>query len=133
METLASFGMLSCSLGCSCLASLDLAFLEVRDIQVKGSHVLPGCRLVSHAKMRYTLRHILVFIFDSFFNPHFRIFSGVREEASAGFNAFGEVCNFRKKSLKFRLPPTSPTENFTHAPYSCSCMYALALLSLFVD
>ncbi len=67
METLTSPRMLSCGLGRSCLASLALAFLAV-NVRVKGSRDSPGCR-VSRAKIKYTLGHILVFIFDSFFLP----------------------------------------------------------------
>ncbi len=42
METLASPRMLLCSLRRLCLASLALAFLAVRDVRVKVSHVSPG-------------------------------------------------------------------------------------------
>ncbi len=86
--------MLPCSLGRSCLASLALAFLVVRDVRVKGSSVSPGCRLVSRAKIKYSLGHILVFIFDSFFNLNSRVW----KEASAGVNTFGKMCNLKKKS-----------------------------------
>ncbi len=44
--------MLSFILGCLCLASLALAFLAVCDVQVKGSRVSPGCRLMSHSKIK---------------------------------------------------------------------------------
>ncbi len=64
-----SLRMLSSSFGCLRLASFALTFLRVHDVQVKGSCVSPGCRLVSHSKIKYTLGHILVFIFYSFFNP----------------------------------------------------------------
>ncbi len=68
METLASPWMLSYNLGCSCLASLALAFLVVCDVRVKGSRVPPGCCFVSHTKIKYTLGHVLVFILFSFTN-----------------------------------------------------------------
>ncbi len=42
----------------SCLASLALAFLTVCDVRVKGSHVSPGYRLVSHVKIIHTLGYI---------------------------------------------------------------------------
>ncbi len=91
----------STCLGHSCLASLAIAFLAVRDVRVKRSCVSPGFRLVSRAKIKYTLRHILVLIFDSFFfNPHSQIFSVVWKEASMGINTFGEVRNFWKKKIK---------------------------------
>ncbi len=60
--------MLLCNLECSCLASLALAYLVVHDVWVKGSCVSPGCRLVARTKIKYTLGHILVFIFNSFTN-----------------------------------------------------------------
>ncbi len=63
-----SLRTLSCNLWCSCLALLDLAFLVVHDAQVKESRASPSCRLVSRAKIRYTLGHTLVFIFDRFFS-----------------------------------------------------------------
>ncbi len=44
--------MLPYSLKRSCLASLALTFLVVRDVRVKGSHVSPGCRLVSRTKSK---------------------------------------------------------------------------------
>ncbi len=40
-----------------------------------------------------------------FFNPHSRIFSGVRKEASPGVNTFGEVRNFWKKRCKISITP----------------------------
>ncbi len=49
METLALSGMFLCSFGRSCLASLALASLVVREVRVKGSRVSPGCRLVTRA------------------------------------------------------------------------------------
>ncbi len=66
---------------------------------------------MSRSKIKYTPRHILVFIFDSFFNPHSQIFSGVWKEASTSVNTFREVSNFWKKNPKYRLPRPSATEN----------------------
>ncbi len=57
----------SCSLQRSYLALLAIAFLAVHDVRVKGCRASLGCRLVSQAKFKYNLRHILVFVFVSFF------------------------------------------------------------------
>ncbi len=52
--------MLSCSLWRSCFASFALAFLVIRDVRV-------NCCLVSHAKIKYTLGHLLSSLFSIVF------------------------------------------------------------------
>ncbi len=128
METLILPWMLSCSLRRWCLTSLALAFLVVRDVRVKGSHVLPNCRLVLHTKIKYTLGHILVFIFDSFFQSAFPdIFRSLERGIDRRSYIRGGCVIFEKKNPKFQLPRTSATEN------SRFRMYTLALLSLLMD
>ncbi len=132
MEILASPWMLSCSLGCSCLASLALSFLVVCDVWVKGSRVSPSCRLVSCAKIKYTLGHILlVFILNSFFfNQHSRIFSGVWKETFAGVNTFREVCNLQKKKFKISITPyTGYWKFYTWALFSLSYVHSRLTLT----
>ncbi len=60
METLASPRMLSCRIERLYLALLALAFLAVCNVRVEENYISPDCRLVSCAKIIYTLGHILV-------------------------------------------------------------------------
>ncbi len=109
------------------LASLALTFSTLRDVRVKGSRVLRGCRLVLSAKFKYTLEHIIVFIF----NPHSRIFSGVWKEASTSVNTFGEVCNFwKKKKIQNFDYPAHRLLKITNARALFSLSYVRPCLTL---
>ncbi len=59
--------MLSCSLGCSCRL-LSSRFFSGLWCPSQRVSCLTDCHLLSRAKTKYTLRHILVFIFDRFTN-----------------------------------------------------------------
>ncbi len=131
--------MLLCSLGRSCLALLSLTFLAIHDIWVKGSCVSLGCRLVLHAKSKYTLGPKLVFMSRVFFSiripGYFQAFGKKHPQA---LMHSGRCVIFEKKNPKFRLPRwvTTTEEDLpspTHAPYSRARMYSLASLSLHVD
>ncbi len=100
VETLASPQMLSCSLERQCLTQLALAFLVVRDVQVKGSHVLPRvtCQNQIHSRT-----HTRLYFRQFFFQSPSWIFSRFWKEESAGVNTFEEVRNFRKKKSKILI------------------------------